>query len=136
MTGLTQMVSARQGTITPQMRRVAEREGLPAELIRDELARGRLIIPANVHHLAQRLDPMAIGAVARVKINANLGNSAVESNIDQELDKLHHAVHYGADTVMDLSTGGDIDAIRQAILDASPVPGRSARCRSTRPSRR
>ena len=70
MTGVTQMFSARQGTITPQMRRVAQREGLPPELIRDESARGRLIIPANVRHLAQRLDPMAIGAVARVKINA------------------------------------------------------------------
>src|SRR5437868_13064511 len=122
MTCLTQMHHARQGTITPQMQRVAEREGLAVELIRDEVARGRLIIPANVNHLAKGLDPMAIGKVARVKINANIGNSAVESNIDQELEKLHHAVHYGADTVMDLSTGGDIDAIRQAILDASPVP--------------
>src|SRR2546422_8504561 len=122
MTGVTQMFSARQGTITPQMRRVAEREGLPAELIRDEIARGRLIIPANVHHLAQRLDPMAIGAVARVKINANIGSSAVEANLDEELAKLHKAVHYGADTVMDLSTGGDINAIREAIIDASPVP--------------
>jgi phosphomethylpyrimidine synthase len=91
-------------------------------LIRDEVARGRLVIPANVNHLAQRLDPMAIGKVASVKINANIGNSAVESNIDQELEKLHHAVHYGADTVMDLSTGGDIDAIREAIVAASPVP--------------
>src|SRR6266850_1872050 len=122
MTCLTQMHFARQGTITPQMQRVAEREGLPVELVRDEVARGRLIIPANVNHLAKRLDPMAIGKVAGVKINANIGNSAVESNIDQELEKLHHAVHYGADTVMDLSTGGDIDAIRQAIIDASPVP--------------
>src|SRR6266568_1790329 len=122
MTCLTQMHFARQGTITPQMQRVAEREALPVELVRDEVARGRLIIPANVNHLAKRLDPMAIGKVAGVKINANIGNSAVESNIDQELEKLHHAVHYGADTVMDLSTGGDIDAIRQAIIDASPVP--------------
>src|SRR5213596_243738 len=122
MTCLTQMHFARQGTITPQMQRVAEREALPVELVRDEVARGRLIIPANVNHLAKRLDPMAIGKVAGVKINANIGNSAVESNIDQELEKLHHAVHYGADTVMDLSTGGDIDGIRQAILDASPVP--------------
>src|SRR5256714_5356301 len=119
---VTQQHLARQGTTTPQMQRVAEREELPVELVRDEVARGRLIIPANVNHLAGRLDPMAIGQVARVKINANIGNSAVESNIDQELDKLHHAVHYGADTVMDLSTGGDIDAIRQAILDVSPVP--------------
>src|SRR5438128_7275211 len=119
---VTQQHLARQGTITPQMQRVAEREELPADLVRDEVARGRLIIPANVNHVAGRLDPMAIGKVARVKINANIGNSAVESNIDQELDKLHHAVHYGADTVMDLSTGGDINAIRQAIIDASPVP--------------
>src|SRR5258707_12749270 len=122
MTCLTQMHFARQGTITHQMQRVAEREGLPVELVRDEVARGRLIIPANVNHLAKRLDPMAIGKVAGVKINANIGNSAVESNIDQELEKLHHAVHYGADTVMDLSTGRAIDAIRQAIIDASPVP--------------
>jgi phosphomethylpyrimidine synthase len=113
---------ARQGTITPEMRRVAEREGLAPETIRDEVAIGRLIIPANVNHLAQRLDPMAIGKVASVKINANIGNSAVGSNIDGELDKLHHAVHYGADTVMDLSTGGNIDGIREAIIAASPVP--------------
>src|SRR2546428_5842875 len=122
MTCLTQMHFARQGTITPQMQRVAEREGLPVELVRDEVARGRLIIPANVNHLAKRLDPMAIGHVAHVKINANIGNSAVESNIDQELAQLQHAVHYGADTVMDLSTRGDIDAIRQTIVDAPPVP--------------
>src|SRR5881296_3302008 len=122
MTCRTQMFFARQGTCTPEMQRVAERESLPAETIRDEVAIGRLIIPANVNHLQQRLDPMAIGKVASVKINANIGNSAVESDIDGELDKLHHAVHYGADTVMDLSTGGNIDAIRQAIFDASPVP--------------
>ena len=122
MDSVTQMHLARQGEVTPQMRRVAEREDLPAETIRDEVASGRLVIPANVHHLAKRLDPMAIGKVARVKINANIGNSAVTSDIDGELDKLHHAVHYGADTVMDLSTGGNIDAIRQAIIDASPVP--------------
>jgi len=122
MTCVTQMHRARRGEITDQMRRVAEREALAPELVRDETARGRLVIPANVNHLALGLDPMAIGAVAKVKINANIGNSAVESNIDQELDKLHHAVHYGADTVMDLSTGGSIDAIRAAILAASPVP--------------
>jgi phosphomethylpyrimidine synthase len=116
------MSVARRGRISQQMRRVAERESLAPELIRDEVARGRLVIPANVGHLAGRLDPMAIGAVASVKINANIGNSAVESNIEGELEKLHHAVHYGADTVMDLSTGGNIDAIRRAILDASPVP--------------
>jgi phosphomethylpyrimidine synthase len=116
------MFHARQGTITGEMRRVAEREDLPVETVRAEVARGRLIIPANVRHLAGRLDPMGIGAVARVKINANIGNSAVESDIAGELEKLHRAVHYGADTVMDLSTGGNIDAIREAILEASPVP--------------
>jgi phosphomethylpyrimidine synthase len=122
MTHPTQMAAARAGTVTPEMRRVAERESLSPELIRAEVARGRLVIPANTVHLAQRLDPMGIGAVAAVKINANIGNSAVESAIDDELEKLHHAVHYGADTVMDLSTGGDIDRIRAAILAASPVP--------------
>ena len=79
---VTQMFHARQGTTTPEMRRVAECEDLPAELVRDEVARGRLVIPANVSHLRGRLDPMGIGAVARVKINANIGNSAVESNIE------------------------------------------------------
>jgi phosphomethylpyrimidine synthase len=122
MTCNTQMHLARQGVITDQMRRVAEREDLAPEVVRHEVARGRLVIPANVHHLAKRLDPMGIGKVARVKINANIGNSAVTSDVAGELEKLHHAVHYGADTVMDLSTGGDIDAIRQAIVDASPVP--------------
>src|SRR6266516_3445071 len=122
MTCRTQMFFARQGTITPEMHRVAEREALPPETVRDEVATGRLIIPANVNHLAQHLDPMAIGKVASVKINANIGNSAVESDLGGELEKLHHAVHYGADTVMDLSTGGNIDAIREAIIAASPVP--------------
>ena len=131
MSCVTQMFFARQGTTTPQMQRVAEREELPVETIRDEVSRGRLIIPANVNHLAKRLDPMAIGKVSRVKINANIGNSAVESNIDQELEKLHHAVHYGADTVMDLSTGGDIDAIPRR--SSMPPRCRSARCPSMRP---
>jgi len=119
---VTQMQFARSGHITSAMRRVAEREGLPPQVIRDEVAAGRLVIPANVGHLAKRLDPMAIGRVAKVKINANIGNSAVTSDIEGELTKLHHAVHHGADTVMDLSTGGNIDAIRQAIIDLSPVP--------------
>jgi len=122
MSCVTQMHFARLGQITDAMRRVAEREALPVELIRDEVAAGRLVIPANVNHLARRLDPMGIGQVARVKINANIGNSAVAGEIDAELEKLHHAVHFGADTVMDLSTGGNIDAIRQAIIDGSPVP--------------
>ena len=119
---VTQMSYARRGEITSAMRRVAEREALDAELVRCEVARGRLIIPANVHHLAGGLDPMGIGTVAAVKINANIGNSAVTSDVDGELEKLHFAVHFGADTVMDLSTGGGIDEIREAIIAASPVP--------------
>ncbi|HEV2970018.1 MAG TPA: phosphomethylpyrimidine synthase ThiC [Pirellulales bacterium] len=95
---------------------------LEPELIRDEVARGRMVIPANKVHLQKRLEPMGIGIAARTKINANIGNSAVTSNVDEELEKLHTAVHFGADTVMDLSTGRDIDHIRQAIIDASPVP--------------
>src|SRR5258708_14558769 len=81
-----------------------------------------MVIPANKVHLQKKLEPMAIGVAAKCKINANIGNSAVTSKINDELEKLHTAVHLGADTVMDLSPGGDIDAIRQAILDASPVP--------------
>src|SRR5437660_5856066 len=119
---MTQIEAARNGAITEEMRYVAAREELDAEVIRDELARGRMVIPANKVHLQKRLEPMGIGVAARCKINANIGNSAVTSKIAEELEKLHAAVHLGSDTVMDLSTGGDIDAIRQAILDASPVP--------------
>src|SRR5205823_14456486 len=119
---MTQIEAARQGVITPEMRFVAEREDLDPELIREEVARGRMVIPANTVHLQKRLEPMGIGVASKCKINANIGNSAVTSKIDEELEKLHTAVHLGADTVMDLSTGGDIDDIRQAIIDASPVP--------------
>jgi phosphomethylpyrimidine synthase len=104
------------------MRTVAEREALAPELVRSEVARGRLVIPANVHHLAGSLVPMAVGKVAKVKINANIGNSAVTSDIDGELEKLRLAVKYGADTVMDLSTGHALDETREAIIAASPVP--------------
>jgi phosphomethylpyrimidine synthase len=119
---MTQIEAARQGLVTDAMRFVAEREDHDPELIRAEVARGRLVIPANTTHLQKKLEPMGIGVAVRCKINANIGNSAVVSKIDDELEKLHTAVHLGADTVMDLSTGGNIDAIRQAILDASPVP--------------
>jgi phosphomethylpyrimidine synthase len=119
---MTQLEAARAGRITPEMEFVARREQLEVELIRDEVARGRMVIPANRVHLQKRLEPMGVGVAARCKINANIGNSAVTSNIDSELEKLHTAVHYGADTVMDLSTGKEIDRIRQAIIDASPVP--------------
>jgi phosphomethylpyrimidine synthase len=119
---VTQLEAARKGIITDEMRFVANREDLGVDLICDEVARGRMVIPANKVHLGKRLEPMAIGVASACKINANIGNSAVTSKINDELEKLHTAVHLGADTVMDLSTGGDIDAIRQAIIDASPVP--------------
>src|SRR5712672_2757820 len=117
---MSQMHFARQGIITEEMEYIAKREKLEPELIRSEVARGRCIIPANIHH--RNLQPMAIGIATKCKINANIGNSSTSSNIDEELKKLHHAVHYGSDTVMDLSTGGDIPTIRRAIIDASPVP--------------
>ena len=119
---MTQITAARAGQITPEMEFVANVEDLSPQTVRDEVATGRMVIPANKVHLAGRLEPMSIGIAAKCKINANIGNSAVTSNSDGELEKLHTAVHYGADTVMDLSTGKDIDAIRKAIIDASPVP--------------
>ena len=117
---VTQMHYARRGVITEEMEYVAHREAQKPELVRDEVSRGRAIIPANVHHTS--LEPMAIGVNFKCKVNANIGNSAVTSEIDQELEKLNTAVKYGADTVMDLSTGGDINAIRQTIIESSPVP--------------
>src|SRR6266404_2747256 len=116
----SQMHYARQGVVTDEMGYVAHREKISPELVRDEVARGRMIIPANINH--PELEPMAIGVESLCKINANIGNSAVTSNIEEELKKLHTAVHYGADTVMDLSTGGDIHTIREAIIRHSPVP--------------
>ena len=102
--------------------RFVARMTVAAEAVRAEVAAGRLVIPANKVHLEGRLEPMGIGIAARCKINANIGNSAVTSNAGEELDKLHTAVHHGADTVMDLSTGKDIDNIRRQIIEASPVP--------------
>ena len=116
----SQMHYARNGVITGEMEYVARRESLSPVLVREEVARGRMIIPANINH--PELEPMAIGVAAKCKINANIGNSAVTSNIEEELRKLHTAVHFGADTAMDLSTGGDIPEIRDAILRHSPVP--------------
>src|SRR5207247_828979 len=120
---VTQMHYARQGIVTEEMEFVARRENLPAETLRSEVGRGRLIIPANIRHV--ELEPMAIGIASRCKINANIGNSAVTSNIDEELDKLRTSVKYGADTVMDLSTGGRMSRIREASLHDSPVPVRT-----------
>src|SRR5438094_1755404 len=116
----TQMQYARKGIVTEEMQFVAQREKLPPELVQSEVARGRMIIPANIHH--SNLDPMCIGVASKCKINANIGNSATTSNIEEELEKLRYSVKFGADTVMDLSTGGDIPRIRQEILRHSPVP--------------
>ena len=117
---MTQMKNARAGVVTPQMERVAEREELDAETIRAEVARGRMVIPANVHH--EHLDPMAIGLAARVKINANIGSSPTTSGVEEEVGKLALAERWGADTVMDLSTGKRIDETREAIIAAAAVP--------------
>jgi len=125
---MTQYEDARAGVITPEMTRVAQREGIEAARVRDELAAGRLVIPANRLHLAgtdgsdTRLDPCGIGRILTTKINANIGTSTVTSCRDEELIKLQWAVRYGADAVMDLSTGGDLDAIRSHLLAHVSVP--------------
>ena len=116
----TQIRYARDGVITDEMRHVAAREALDVEFVRAEIARGRMIIPANVNH--PEVVPMAIGIGATCKINANIGNSAVVGDVDGELEKLGVCLKHGADTVMDLSTGGNIVGIREAILRASSVP--------------
>lgn len=119
---MTQLESARQGTVTPEMEAVARVEQLDPELVRDEVARGRMVIPANRAHLGRELQPIGIGVAARTKINANIGKSSLSSDTECELAKLTVAVRYGADTVMDLSTGDDMIAVRQRILDAATVP--------------
>ncbi|HEV3190480.1 MAG TPA: phosphomethylpyrimidine synthase ThiC, partial [Polyangiaceae bacterium] len=116
----TQMHYARQGLVTEEMAYVAARERMKADLVRAEVARGRLVIPANVNHV--NLEPMGIGIALSCKVNANIGNSAVTSDVEGELGKLQVAIKYGADTVMDLSTGGDIDHIRSKIIEGSPLP--------------
>jgi phosphomethylpyrimidine synthase len=117
---VTQMHYAKRGEITPEMDFVARREGMSPELVRSEVARGRAIIPANINH--PELEPMIIGRAFKVKINANIGNSAVTSTIEEEVDKLRWATLWGADTVMDLSTGKNIHQTRQWIVRNSPVP--------------
>src|SRR5262249_8215175 len=172
---MTQLESARRGIVTPEMRRVAQGEAAPPEFIRDEVARGRVVIPANVRHLAgsggqapldrdgregvspesspglwvnqtvaqrqaslerldagadelrgerapRRLDPTGIGRTITTKINANIGASPVSSSVAEEVEKLRWAQRYGADTLMDLSTGGDLAACRQAVLDHATIP--------------
>ena len=116
----TQMYYAKQGIITQEMEFVAKVEDLDAELIRSEIARGRMIIPANINHTS--LKPMAIGIATKCKINANIGSSALASDIEGEVEKVEISQKYGADTIMDLSTGNDIDKTRIAIIEASCVP--------------
>ncbi|MFN8043618.1 MAG: phosphomethylpyrimidine synthase ThiC, partial [Mycobacterium sp.] len=116
----TQLQRARAGEITAEMSFVAEREGVRGELVRDEVARGRAVIPANHNH--PESEPMIIGKAFAVKVNANIGNSAVSSSIAEEVDKMVWAIRWGADTIMDLSTGADIHATREWILRNSPVP--------------
>jgi phosphomethylpyrimidine synthase len=117
---ITQLALARRGEITPEMEFVAIREGFEPEFVRSEVARGRAIIPANINH--PELEPMAIGRNFLVKINANIGNSAVTSSIEEEVEKLRWATLWGADTVMDLSTGRNIHETREWIVRNSPVP--------------
>ncbi len=120
---ITQLESARLGIVTPQMQRVAQREPhLSAEQVRDEVAAGRMVIPANTTHLKYNLDPMCIGRASKTKINANMGASPVSSSTDEEVEKLKWAERWGADTVMDLSTGGDLDATREALIRSSHAP--------------
>src|SRR3954466_12469483 len=117
---VTQLHYARKGVVTPEMKFIALREGLPAEFVRSEAAPGRAIIPANINH--PELEPMVIARTFRVKINANIGNSAVSSSIEEEVDKLRWATLWGADTVMDLSTGRDIHQTREWIRRTPAVP--------------
>ena len=121
---VTQLEHARLGIVTPQMKAVSEtrEKHLTPEQIRDEIAAGRMILPANIVHLQHKLEPMVIGRGSRTKVNANLGASPVSSGTHEEVEKMEWSVRWGADTVMDLSTGGDIDGCRDAIIKASPVP--------------
>jgi phosphomethylpyrimidine synthase len=119
---MTQLEQAKSGAITPEMQYVAETEGLAAELVREEVARGRMVIPANKTHIKKGLKPIGIGIAAKTKINANIGKSSLTSDSSCELEKLFVAVKHGADTVMDLSTGENIDAVRTRIIEASAVP--------------
>ncbi|WP_435169146.1 phosphomethylpyrimidine synthase ThiC [Paenibacillus glycanilyticus] len=117
---VTQLHYARKGIITPEMEFIAIREGVDPELVRSEVARGRAVIPANINH--PELEPMIIGSRFHVKINANIGNSAVTSSIEEEVEKMTWATRWGADTIMDLSTGKNIHTTREWIIRNSPVP--------------
>ncbi|RKY09377.1 MAG: thiamine biosynthesis protein ThiC, partial [Planctomycetota bacterium] len=117
----TQLQLARDGQISEPMKCVAQQEGVDVHIIRDELAAGRLVIPANTIHLAGNLVPAAVGRAVSVKINANIGCSSVRSSLDGEIEKMKVALDAGADAMMDLSTGGDLDAIREKLMSLCPV---------------
>ncbi len=116
----TQLHYAKKGIITPEMEYVANIEHLTTNKILKEIAKGRLILPSNVNHT--NLEPMGIGIATRTKINSNIGSSALASSIEEEVEKTLASIKYGADTIMDLSTGGDLDSIRQAVIQNSSVP--------------
>jgi phosphomethylpyrimidine synthase len=118
----TQLQIARGGVISDEVKSVAEAEHIPAELVRDEVAAGRLVIPANRLHLKRNLVPAGVGRVLTTKVNANIGTSSVRSSLDAELEKMRVALEAGADAIMDLSTGGDLDKTREALLAECPVP--------------
>ena len=118
----TQLQQARAGTVTPAMERVAAAEAVSAETIRTEVASGRLVIPANTLHLQGNLKPMGIGRALTTKVNANIGTSSVRCSVEGEIDKMEAALAVGADTIMDLSTGGNLDEIRREMLSHCPVP--------------
>jgi phosphomethylpyrimidine synthase len=118
----TQIELARKGQITECMTKVAEAEGVDAKLLRDEIAAGRVVIPANRLHLESCLEPKGVGRMLSIKVNANIGLSSLRSSIDEEMEKLHVALDAGADAIMDLSTGGNLDTIRQRLLAECPVP--------------
>lgn len=119
---MTQLTEARAGKVTPEMEIVARKERLDVETIRAEIAAGRMIVPANKNHLAKGLDPIAIGRKATTKINANLGVSSLAGDAEREFEKIKIATKYGADTIMDLSTGADLDALRTRMINAVSVP--------------
>lgn len=118
----TQLEAARAGTITDEIRFVSEAEELDVELVREKVATGTVVVPANKLHLEGNLKPSGIGRVLRTKVNANIGTSSVRSSIEAEIEKMQAALEVGADTVMDLSTGGDLDATREKLLSLCPVP--------------
>ena len=118
----TQLQIARTGTISDEVRFVAKKESVDAELVRAEIAAGRLVVPANRLHLENNLKPAGIGRLLATKVNANIGTSSVSSSVEAEIEKLQAALDAGADTVMDLSTGGDLDGIRKQLLGRCPVP--------------